>query len=280
MKDRIQELRQGKAPGEEVEEAVYTETGFMEDFFEQVKEIQGSINSLAEKVEEVKRNHSTILASSNPETQAELEELMTDIKKLAYEVHSKLNNIKQTVEHEETVNLRIRKNQHSILSCKFVEVMSDYNAIQSDYRERCKGHIQRQLEITGINTTDVDLESMLESGSPSVFTSGIVTESSITEQAVKEIELRHSEIISLEKSLHELHEMFMQMAMLIESQGKLMNNIEISVSCAQDYVEKAKETTKAAIKVQKTNRTKLILIGGCVALCLLIVIIALAVGLS
>nr|XP_055051874.1 syntaxin-1A isoform X2 [Misgurnus anguillicaudatus] len=279
MKDRIQELRQGKAPGEEVEEAVYTETGFMEDFFEQVKEIQGSINSLAEKVEEVKRNHSTILASSNPETQAELEELMTDIKKLAYEVHSKLNNIKQTVEHEETVNLRIRKNQHSILSCKFVEVMSDYNAIQSDYRERCKGHIQRQLEIR-INTTDVDLESMLESGSPSVFTSGIVTESSITEQAVKEIELRHSEIISLEKSLHELHEMFMQMAMLIESQGKLMNNIEISVSCAQDYVEKAKETTKAAIKVQKTNRTKLILIGGCVALCLLIVIIALAVGLS
>ncbi|XP_055051874.2 syntaxin-1A isoform X2 [Misgurnus anguillicaudatus] len=279
MKDRIQELRQGKVPGEEVEEPVYTETGFMEDFFEQVKEIQGSINSLAEKVEEVKRNHSTILASSNPETQAELEELMTDIKKLAYEVHSKLNNIKQTVEHEETVNLRIRKNQHSILSCKFVEVMSDYNAIQSDYRERCKGHIQRHLEIR-INTTDVDLESMLESGSPSVFTSGIVTESSITEQAVKEIELRHSEIISLEKSLHELHEMFMQMAMLIESQGKLMNNIEISVSCAQDYVEKAKETTKAAIKVQKTNRTKLILIGGCVALCLLIVIIALAVGLS
>lgn len=280
MKDRLQELRQGKAPEEEVEEVVHTETGFMEDFFEQVKEIQGSIHSLAEKVEEVKKNHSTILASSSPETKAELEKLMTDIKKLAYEVHSKLNHIKQTVEHEETVNLRIRKNQHSILSCKFVEVMSDYNAIQSDYRERCKGHIQRQLEITGINTTDVDLESMLESGSPSVFTSGIITESSITEQAMKEIELQHSEIISLEKSLHELHEMFMQMAMLIESQGKLMNNIEISVSCAQDYVEKAKETTKAAIKVQKTNRTKLILIGGCVALCLLIVIIALAVGLS
>lgn len=38
--------------------------------------------------------------------------------------------------------------QHSTLSRKFVEVMSEYNATQSDYRERCKGRIQRQLEIS------------------------------------------------------------------------------------------------------------------------------------
>ena len=29
-----------------------------------------------------------------------------------------------------------------------MEVMSEYNATQSDYRERCKGRIQRQLEIS------------------------------------------------------------------------------------------------------------------------------------
>lgn len=38
--------------------------------------------------------------------------------------------------------------QHSTLSRKFVEVMSEYNTTQSDYRERCKGRIQRQLEIS------------------------------------------------------------------------------------------------------------------------------------
>ncbi|KAK4812302.1 hypothetical protein QYF61_014088 [Mycteria americana] len=37
---------------------------------------------------------------------------------------------------------------HSTLSRKFVEVMSEYNATQTDYRERCKGRIQRQLEIS------------------------------------------------------------------------------------------------------------------------------------
>ena len=35
---------------------------------------------------------------------------------------------------------------------KFVEVMSEYNATQSDYRERCKGRIQRQLEISKLIT--------------------------------------------------------------------------------------------------------------------------------
>jgi len=61
--------------------------------------------------------------------------------------------IEQAVEQEEQTNkssadLRIRKTQHSTLSRKFVEVMTEYNRTQTDYRERCKGRIQRQLEIS------------------------------------------------------------------------------------------------------------------------------------
>lgn len=61
--------------------------------------------------------------------------------------------IEQNIEQEEQGNksnadLRIRKTQHSTLSRKFVEVMTEYNRTQTDYRERCKGRIQRQLEIS------------------------------------------------------------------------------------------------------------------------------------
>ena len=38
--------------------------------------------------------------------------------------------------------------QHATMSRKFVDVMNDYNSCQIDYRERCKGRIQRQLEIS------------------------------------------------------------------------------------------------------------------------------------
>lgn len=42
--------------------------------------------------------------------------------------------------------------QHSTLSRKFVEVMTEYNTTQSKYRDRCKDRIQRQLEISEFNT--------------------------------------------------------------------------------------------------------------------------------
>ena len=53
--------------------------------------------------------------------------------------------------------------------------------------------------------------------SGSVF-SQIIMDSNITKQALNEIETRHSEIIKLENSIRELHDMFMDMAMLVESQ--------------------------------------------------------------
>lgn len=88
-----------------------------------------------------------------PETKQELEDLMADIKKTANKVRTKLKGIEQNIEQEEQANkssadLRIRKTQHSTLSRKFVEVMTEYNRTQTDYRERCKGRIQRQLEIS------------------------------------------------------------------------------------------------------------------------------------
>uniref|UniRef100_A0A2K6GR58 Syntaxin-1A n=1 Tax=Propithecus coquereli TaxID=379532 RepID=A0A2K6GR58_PROCO len=226
MKDRTQELRTAKDSDDDDDVTVTVDRDrFMDEFFEQVEEIRGFIDKIAENVEEVKRKHSAILASPNPDekTKEELEELMSDIKKTANKVRSKLKSIEQSIEQEEGLNrssadLRIRKTQHSTLSRKFVEVMSEYNATQSDYRERCKGRIQRQLEITGRTTTSEELEDMLESGNPAIFASGIIMDSSISKQALSEIETRHSEIIKLENSIRELHDMFMDMAMLVESQ--------------------------------------------------------------
>ena len=66
--------------------------------------------------------------------------------------------------------------QHATLTRKFIEVMGDYNKTQNDYRDRCKGRIQRQLEITGKQVTDKELEDMLETskdGNPAIFTGGV-----------------------------------------------------------------------------------------------------------
>ncbi|XP_043353890.1 syntaxin-2 isoform X2 [Dermochelys coriacea] len=233
----------------------------MEDFFQEVEELRNSIAKIAQNVEEVKKKHSIILSASNPEdrTKEELEDLNKEIKKIANKVRAKLKAIEQSSDQDgnanrTSVDLRIRKTQHSVLSRKFVDVMTEYNETQTLFRERSKGRIQRQLEITGKTTTDEELEEMLESGNASIFTSDIISDSQITRQALNEIESRHKDIMKLESSIRELRDMFMDLAMFVETQGEMINNIEKNVMNASDYVEHAKEETKKAVKYQSKAR--------------------------
>ncbi|CRL07648.1 CLUMA_CG020610, isoform B [Clunio marinus] len=252
--------------------------GFMDEFFSEVEEIREMIDKIQYNVEEVKKKHSSILSApqTDEKTKQELEDLMADIKKNANRVRGKLKGIEQSIEQEEqgksaTADLRIRKTQHSTLSRKFVEVMTEYNRTQTDYRERCKARIQRQLEITGKATTNEELEEMLEQGNSAVFTQGIIMETQQAKQTLADIEARHSDIIKLENSIRELHDMFMDMAMLVESQGEMIDRIEYHVEHAMDYVQTATQDTKKALKYQSKARRKKIMILICLTVLGLIV---------
>lgn len=67
----------------------------------------------------------------------------------------------------------MKKTQHSTLSHQFVEVMTEYNRAQADYRDRHKDRLLRQLELTGQNITDQELDNLLEQDNPAVFTQGV-----------------------------------------------------------------------------------------------------------
>ncbi|KAK3566051.1 hypothetical protein QTP86_025033 [Hemibagrus guttatus] len=216
-------------------------------------------------------------------TKEELEQLMVEIKKNANVVRTKLKTMQQSLPPEDQANRssvdeRIQRTQFTVLSRKFVEVMTEYNDTQVSFRERSKGRIQRQLEITGRRTTNEELEDMLESGNPSIFTSDIILDSQITRQALNEIESRHKDIIRLESSIKELHEMFMDMAMLVETQGEMIDNIENNVRNAVEYVGKANEEVKKAVRYQKSARRKYIILAA--ILLVIIGVLALIVGLS
>lgn len=72
--------------------------------------------------------------------------------------------------------------------------------------------------LAGKQVGDEDLEEMIESGNPGVFTQGIITDTQQAKQTLADIEARHNDIMKLESSIRELHDMFMDMAMLVESQ--------------------------------------------------------------
>ncbi|XP_037396373.1 syntaxin-3a isoform X2 [Pygocentrus nattereri] len=283
MKDRLEQLKATCDHDDEDVEIAVDNAAFMDEFFSQIEDIRNSIDKIDENVAEVKKLYSVILSAptSDQKTQNDLEALTNDIKKMANNARNKLKTIERNLESDEeervSADTRIRKSQHAVLSRKFVDVMTKYNEAQVDFREKSKGRIQRQLEITGKATTDEELEEMLEGGNAAVFTAGII-DSGISKQALSEIESRHKDIVRLESSIKELHDMFVDIAMLVESQGDIVDNIEVNVSKAVDHIVVAKTETKKAVRYQSSARKKKVII-----VCLVLVIlgiIALIIGLS
>ncbi|XP_029921890.1 syntaxin-2-like isoform X2 [Myripristis murdjan] len=233
-------------------------TDSLENFFKTVQELSDLIAAVSSAVEEVQRSHDAILAAADLQdgNKDELEKLNSQIKKNANLVRAKLKSMQESFAVDEnsnsaSVNQRIHKNQHSHLTRRFVDVMRTYCQAQTSFREKCKLRIQRQLEIVDKVTTDEELEDILHSDNPAIFTSHFISDSRITRQALNEIEARHQDILRLESSIRELQEVFVDTAMLVESQGELMNNIEKNVTSAAEYVDSGKADTKNAVDYMK-----------------------------
>lgn len=288
MRDRLQALKNtGNADDEDPQDddepstIVNVENTFMDNFFQNVTTVRTNIDKMAQDVEQVKKMHSAMLSAAvqDQEVKEELERLMLDVKKTSNLVRMKLKEMEHSINQQDQdaaynnyAEARIRRCQHSTLARKFVEVMSDYNTTQSDYREKCKARIQRQLEITGKTKTYEEVEEMLEGRDPAIFTSDIVIETQQARQALGDIEARHRDIINLEKSIQELHEMFVDMAMLVENQGEMIDRIEYNVDQAVDFVQSAKSDTKKAVKYQSKARRKKIMIVICLFVLLAVIV--------
>ncbi|XP_072519063.1 syntaxin 3b isoform X2 [Salminus brasiliensis] len=278
MKDRLEQLKATCDQDDDEVEIAVDNAAFMDEFFSQIEDIRNSIDKIDQNVAEVKKLYSVILSAptSDQKTQDDLESLTNDIKKMANNARNKLKTIERNLESDEeervSADIRIRKSQHAVLSRKFVDVMTKYNEAQVDFREKSKGRIQRQLEITGKATTDDELEEMLEGGNAAVFTAGII-DSGISKQALSEIESRHKDIVRLESSIKELHDMFVDIAMLVESQGDIVDNIEVNVSKAVDHIAVAKTETKKAVRYQSKARKKMIILGVVILVIVVIIVI-------
>ncbi|XP_041815072.1 syntaxin-11-like [Chelmon rostratus] len=151
---------------------------------------------------------------------------------------------------------RIGRVQYDTLTHAFHAAMSDYNKAEEMQRNTCRGRIQRQASILGTEITDEQLDEMVHKGgegwnelSQSLQTRGARS----SRWAMCEIQGRHRELVELEARLKEVHDLFLQMAMLVEQQGSMLNNIEANVCATQEYVEKINVHIKKALKYKRKN---------------------------
>ncbi|XP_074854447.1 syntaxin-4 [Carettochelys insculpta] len=256
----------------------------LDEFFLTARGIRQALKTLEEKVKDLEKHQTTILATPLPEDsmKQDLQRLREEIKDMAKDIRGRLKTIEpRTGEEDENrnaINTRMKRTQHGILSKQFLDLINKCNSVQSQYRDRNVERIHRQLQITGGGVvSDEELEQMLESGQTEVFVSNIVKDTRVTKQALNEIETRHGEILKLERSIQELHDMFTYLATEVELQGEMIDRIEKNILDSEDYVRKGQVHLESARESQQKARKKKFMIIICLSITVVVVVVIIGV---
>merc|ERR1719482_1277899 len=145
--------------------------------------------------------------------------------------------------------------------------------LASRYKNKYREKVERQYRIVNPHATKEEIEEAFDSGSqqPELFTQQILQGPghAAARSALADIQERHRDITRLETSIAELHQLFLDMSVLVEAQGELLDQIEYTVGQSVNYTGKAVEELRTASKYQKKVRKKM-----CCVICLILVIVA------
>ncbi|XP_069811217.1 syntaxin-11 isoform X2 [Dendropsophus ebraccatus] len=182
-----------------------------------------------------------------------------DIKLRGEGIHRRLQSLKNLGEDAESKHgessllARVAKAQYNTLTRAFQQAMVEYHEAEMAQRENCKIRIQRQLEIMGKDVSGNQIEDMIEQGKWDVFSENLLSDVKVARSALNEIETRHKELVKLESRIKEVHDLFLQMALLVEEQAETLNVVELNMEKVKDYVGAAKTQIKQAVEYKKKN---------------------------
>ncbi|KAJ0860609.1 putative target SNARE coiled-coil domain, syntaxin domain, syntaxin/epimorphin [Helianthus annuus] len=158
---------------------------------------------------------------------------------------------------------------------KLKELMMDFQELRqrmmSEYKETVG---RRYFTVTGEEANEEVIEKIINSGSDGQggeeFMSRAIQEHGRGKvlETVVEIQDRHDAAKEIETSLLELHQVFLDMAVMVEAQGEKMDDIEHHVMNAAHYVNDGTKNLKTAKGYQKQSRKCM-----CFGIILLLIII-------
>ncbi|XP_054803131.1 syntaxin-124-like [Prosopis cineraria] len=152
---------------------------------------------------------------------------------------------------------RTRTSVVSGLGKKLKDLMDDFQGLRARMQAEYKETIERRyFTITGEKADEDTIENLIASGESESFLQRAIQEQGRGQimDTISEIQERHDAVKEIEKNLIELHQVFLDMAALVEAQGQQLNNIESHVAHASSFVRRGTEQLQEAREHQKESR--------------------------
>ncbi|XP_047312383.1 syntaxin-121-like [Impatiens glandulifera] len=154
---------------------------------------------------------------------------------------------------------------------KLQDSMNSFNSLRqliaNEYRETVQ---RRYYTVTGENADEATVEKLIATGQSETFLQKAIQEQGRGRimDTIAELQERHEGTKELERNLKELHQVFQDMAVLVQHQGEQIDDIESQVNRASSFVRGGTEQLQVARKHQKNTRK-----WTCYAIIILLVII-------
>lgn len=145
---------------------------------------------------------------------------------------------------------RIKFNIHSSLMSSFVHTMQEYQEIQNVYQESSRQILMTQVRLKNPNATDEEIQMKINSGDSAQLQLSS-TKLDVANESYNYVVARHKEVLKLERSLQEVHQLFVDMAALVDQQGEVIDRIAFRIANAKADVAAAKVELTEAYKIKR-----------------------------
>ncbi|KAF1804856.1 t-SNARE [Mucor lusitanicus] len=236
-----------------------------ETFFVKVENIKWLVGKINENVTQIESLQTAALSSINGEkagqVNLQLEQLVHQTSKLNKEAKEHIqalefSNAKITVNPSDA---QMRRTQLQALKRKFIETIQRYQDIERTFEKRQRQRIERQILIVKPEATPHEIENAIDSSdAPHIFAHSLLNSSRLGDstQVLDEVQTRHRDIKKIEKTILELHQLFLDMQTMVEMQQETVNNIEKTTEHAVHDLEQGNKHVAVAVKTAKITRKR------------------------
>ncbi|CAK0787669.1 hypothetical protein CVIRNUC_010891 [Coccomyxa viridis] len=263
---------------------------YMDEFFREVSSIKGLLGGIRDrqrKLQEAHERTKTVTRTGEMKGIRErMQEDIEDVSRTARQVKNRLERLDKVNEQAlsrkgcgvGSSSERTRTAITAALKKKLKDIMGEFSALrqklQLEYREVVE---RRTYTVTGQKASPEEIDRLIETGeSEQIFQKAILEQGrGHVQDTLAEIEERGEAVRELEKSLLDLHQIFLDMAVLVEAQGEMLDNIEAQVAKARNHVQQGVTQLVEAKKLQK--KTRKLMCCALITILIIIIVIVLAV---
>lgn len=245
----------------------------MQAFYRQVALVRGHMQAVKDASESLVRLHEKAMQATTSEQETKIPQkiraLVDETNKRAMTAKTTLEVLRhetQTLQNDPAItasqsDLRARESITNAMTQTFIDQIKIYQAAQQKYKDDMKQKATRQVQIVKPSATPEDIDAVIRSvgGRDALYQSMVLTGSTANHHvhmALMQVADKYQDILALEQSLTELHHMFLDLALLAESQGEVLDVVEFHVKGAASDVQVANEQIVKSITFQQRIRKK------------------------